>query len=489
MELYSTDWFRVSSYKVAIQLEREAASGSSIYGSPFADEFHSRLRFVRRGLVAMANAGSNDNGSQFFITLDRTEELQNKHTIFGKVAGDTIFNVIKMGEAEIDNDERPLYPTTIISTEVLYNPFDDIIPRITAEEQRRIAEATAASQEKPKKKKAKKNVALLSFGDEANELEDINGGIKSSHDLVENDPRLSKEVAAFDFTDKEKTLKETKERVRNAIDRSGGDETAEDFDRKMKETVKKQVLESIRAEELKNSSGPNSSKIDVIRQEIQQVLERLRGFQQKLHTVAAEDTIILSSQPEDTEPCSLHSVPNCLSCRDTFGQSNATDTDEGWLSHQLVFEKDYKGKDLMQRRDDPNDYVVIDPLERKKQAIEEQREKRAQRSDIGEAFQPVIINMDCEICHSYQRKFYCINCLRERLRAHHVDMKQITQDKQKYVDRASKLVNNGLRDQLKNIAEKHARTQNIKRVARETERLREEIVRGSASKNLLFAID
>ena len=68
-------------------------------------------------------------------------------------------------------------------------------------------------------------------------------------------------------------------------------------------------------------------------------------------------------------------------------------------------------------------------------------------------------------------------------------MKQITQDKQKYVDRASKLVNNGLRDQLKNIAEKHARTQNIKRVARETERLREEIVRGSASKKLLFAID
>jgi len=109
----------------------------------------------------MANAGSNDNGSQFFITLDRTEELQNKHTIFGKVAGDTIFNVIKMGEAEIENDERPLYPTTIKSTEVLHNPFDDIIPRITHEEQRRIAEATAASQEKPKKKKAKKYVCEI----------------------------------------------------------------------------------------------------------------------------------------------------------------------------------------------------------------------------------------------------------------------------------------------------------------------------------------
>jgi peptidyl-prolyl cis-trans isomerase SDCCAG10 len=50
------------------------------------DEFHSRLRFNRRGLVAMANAGPHDNGSQFFFTLGRADELNNKHTIFGKVS-------------------------------------------------------------------------------------------------------------------------------------------------------------------------------------------------------------------------------------------------------------------------------------------------------------------------------------------------------------------------------------------------------------------
>lgn len=49
------------------------------------DELHSRLRFVRRGLVAMANAGPHDNGSQFFFTLGATPELNSKHTIFGKV--------------------------------------------------------------------------------------------------------------------------------------------------------------------------------------------------------------------------------------------------------------------------------------------------------------------------------------------------------------------------------------------------------------------
>lgn len=60
--------------------------GESIYGGVFADEFHSRLKFKHRGLVAMANTGSpNSNGSQFFITLDRCDWLDRKHTIFGKV--------------------------------------------------------------------------------------------------------------------------------------------------------------------------------------------------------------------------------------------------------------------------------------------------------------------------------------------------------------------------------------------------------------------
>lgn len=62
------------------------AGGESIYGGEFPDEFHSRLRFKHRGLVACAGSGSpNTNGSQFFITLDRCDWLDKKHTIFGKV--------------------------------------------------------------------------------------------------------------------------------------------------------------------------------------------------------------------------------------------------------------------------------------------------------------------------------------------------------------------------------------------------------------------
>ncbi|KAG7168588.1 Spliceosome-associated protein CWC27-like, partial [Homarus americanus] len=75
--------------------------GESIYGKPFRDEFHTRLRFVRRGLVAMANAGPHDNGSQFFFTLGQTPELQNKHTIFGKVTGNTLYNLPRFEEGVI----------------------------------------------------------------------------------------------------------------------------------------------------------------------------------------------------------------------------------------------------------------------------------------------------------------------------------------------------------------------------------------------------
>lgn len=66
-----------------------------MFCSNFQDEFHTRLRFIRRGLVAMANAGPHDNGSQFFFTLGRADELNNKHTIFGKVSIPYVLNLLQ----------------------------------------------------------------------------------------------------------------------------------------------------------------------------------------------------------------------------------------------------------------------------------------------------------------------------------------------------------------------------------------------------------
>jgi cyclophilin family peptidyl-prolyl cis-trans isomerase len=60
-------------------------TGSGGPGYRFEDEIDPGLQFDKPGLLAMANAGANTNGSQFFLTLVPTPWLNGKHTIFGKV--------------------------------------------------------------------------------------------------------------------------------------------------------------------------------------------------------------------------------------------------------------------------------------------------------------------------------------------------------------------------------------------------------------------
>ncbi|KAK8107479.1 cyclophilin type peptidyl-prolyl cis-trans isomerase/CLD [Apiospora kogelbergensis] len=133
-------------------------------GVNFKDEFHSRLKFTRRGLLGMANEGKPDtNSSQFFFTLDKAEELNNKNTVFGRIVGDTIYNLARMGESEVaEGSERPMYQIKITGVEILVNPFTDMTKR---ERTARKVDTSAAPAQK-KKKQAKGGKKLLSFGDE-----------------------------------------------------------------------------------------------------------------------------------------------------------------------------------------------------------------------------------------------------------------------------------------------------------------------------------
>jgi peptidylprolyl isomerase len=72
--------------------------GKSIYGSKFPDE-NFQLKHTDPGLLSMANAGPNTNGSQFFVTTVVTSWLNGRHVVFGEVANDESLAIVKAIEA------------------------------------------------------------------------------------------------------------------------------------------------------------------------------------------------------------------------------------------------------------------------------------------------------------------------------------------------------------------------------------------------------
>ncbi len=89
-------------------------TGTGGPGYSFADEIHPELVFDRPYLLAMANAGPNTNGSQFFITSAPTPWLNRKHTIFGEVADAASREVVDaISTTPTGRGDRPAEPVLI----------------------------------------------------------------------------------------------------------------------------------------------------------------------------------------------------------------------------------------------------------------------------------------------------------------------------------------------------------------------------------------
>ncbi|XP_010247377.1 PREDICTED: peptidyl-prolyl cis-trans isomerase CYP57 [Nelumbo nucifera] len=404
-----------------------ARCGESIYGSVFADEFHSRLRFKHRGLVACANAGSpHSNGSQFFITLDRCDWLDRRNTIFGKVTGDSIFNLLRLGDIETDKNDRPLDPPRILSVEVLWNPFDDIVPRQASGKS--LPYSTTDSESRDQKKKAVKKLNLLSFGEEAEEeekeLATIKEKIKSSHDVL-NDPRLLKEEIPRKEMDPSevKKARDLQLSVREALSgkkgdpQKGPDSTSHDvsddddddddnddddeakFDERMRLQILKkrkelgdlptrQKLPNERSSQDEHGVSPpraSSEELDDHPKKEKLLLKKkgigsearaermveadadlqLLGHAERVRQLQKQKKRRLQGRSEEVL-AKLEKFKKSLSAKSSLlGSKSGEGNDEdvsGWKAHQLSFPRNPFEKDSMDRKDDPNEYVVHDPL-------------------------------------------------------------------------------------------------------------------------------
>ncbi|XP_039220791.1 spliceosome-associated protein CWC27 homolog isoform X1 [Crotalus tigris] len=400
------------------------SGGESIYGAPFKDEFHSRLRFIRRGLVAMANSGPHDNGSQFFFTLGRADELNNKHTIFGKITGDTIYNMLRLSEVEIGIDERPVNPYKITSTEVLFNPFDDIIPRTS----KKLKNEKPMEEVEKAKSKGTKNFSLLSFGEEAEEEEvevnkvsqSMKGKSKSSHDLLKDDPHLSS-VPAIDSEKANESDNSDKREEEGYCDEDDG------LDSEEKYQMKKRVMQKLK----KNTDVPiknltegeqkqKSSRSEELRKEVRQLKRELIKAKQNKE----ENPSKVKENPFEEEEAAPNSIvaeyleekkkyeelrkqqpkkgssreDQTLALLDRFKSKlnqaisetpedevpePEVENDEGWMSHVLHFEdKTRKVKDANVQDEDT--FEIYDPRNpvnkrRREESKKILREKKTRR--------------------------------------------------------------------------------------------------------------
>ena len=151
--LYNGTIFHRVITRFMIQGGDPLGTGMGDPGYKFKDEFHPTLKFDVPGRLAMANAGPNTNGSQFFITEVPTPHLNGLHTIFGQVVeGQDL--VTQIANVPKDSNGKPRTPVVLKSLRIQRFPLAAAAPKAAAPPKAPAAGAAAPKAAAPVKKPA-----------------------------------------------------------------------------------------------------------------------------------------------------------------------------------------------------------------------------------------------------------------------------------------------------------------------------------------------
>ncbi len=351
----------------------------------------------------MAAGEDKTNESQFFLTLDATPELQGRHTLMGRVVGKTIYNLVELADGvEMEKGgDRPRYPPKLKEVRVVENPFDDLKPRMTKQQRReeerkrkQELETRRLEEEKGKKGKAKKNTGLLSFGAEEDEGEagmEVLKGPKSSHDLLRNDRKLSKQ--SMDISKKSSKSRPTEPRAASPVagpDATAGNAasssstaippapaTAANGSTKRPDLAADSHIES--RKQHKKSRPPSSSGRDFLSAERAKYLQPSRSSSSSKEDSSFSALLSFQSRLRGSSTASPSSAPARADVGDgdedeqDAKEYGASDDDSDWRNHRL----DAGGAPLVAGRTDKvDDYEVLDPRDHSNTAKEARDARR-----------------------------------------------------------------------------------------------------------------
>jgi len=136
----------------------DGTGGCSIYGRTFKDE-NFKLSHTQRGLLSMANAGPNTNGSQFFITFRETPHLDGKHVVFGRlVSGQDVLH--RMEEAPTSYNDKPNQQIVITNCGMMEVVANDEEEKLAREKQeKRKQDLDQEQQQNRPKRESKTEIA------------------------------------------------------------------------------------------------------------------------------------------------------------------------------------------------------------------------------------------------------------------------------------------------------------------------------------------